>query len=139
MAAHVQQWQLYGAGLEAQIERFAAYRAAALKVKAPAARVATRGGEESWGRRSRAGRRTSAARSSRSKRASATVHTRPPPRRRERAEAGTPQRRAVLNYIDGRRTLAVIRRRAEAETGAEIAFNDVAAYADLLKAVGWTR
>ncbi|MBP1661012.1 MAG: hypothetical protein H6P95_2204, partial [Candidatus Aminicenantes bacterium] len=50
-----------------------------------------------------------------------------------------PQRRAVLNYIDGRRTLAVIARRVEAETGTEIAFGDVAAYVRFLRAAGWIR
>jgi hypothetical protein len=52
---------------------------------------------------------------------------------------GLSYRRAVLNYIDGRRTLTAIRRAVEAETGAEIAFEDLAAYADFLRAVGWIK
>jgi hypothetical protein len=52
---------------------------------------------------------------------------------------GLSYRRAVLNYIDGRRTLMAIRRAVEAETGAEIEFKDLAAYADFLRAVGWIK
>ena len=50
---------------------------------------------------------------------------------------GMSQRRSVLNYIDGRRTLATIRNWAEVETGADIDFKDLLGYIDFLKAVGW--
>ncbi len=47
------------------------------------------------------------------------------------------QSRAVLNFIDGRRTLPVIRRSAEAETGTDIDFREFLRFIDFLKAVDW--
>jgi hypothetical protein len=139
VADQVRQWELYGASLDRQVREFAAYRAAALGAKAPAVRPVT--AEE--------------------KRAGAAVPALAPgikgkefsleqsERYRKYAEAHPdavkglkltpPQRRAALNYIDGRRTLAEIRRSIEAESGTEIALKDLAAYADFLRAVGWLR
>jgi aminopeptidase YwaD len=47
------------------------------------------------------------------------------------------QRRALLSFTNGRRSLAVIRDRAEAETGGEIPPDTVVRYFDFLKAVRW--
>jgi len=139
VATHARQWELYGASLERQVRELAALRAAALKTKVPTVRSVP--AEE--------------------KRAGATVPTladgikgqefslEQSERYKKYAEAhpaavkglkpNMSQRRAVLNYIDGRRTLAEIRRFVEAETGTEIAFGDLSAYIDFLRAVDWLR
>ena len=139
VAAHVRQWELYGTSLERQVKDYAAFRAAALKVQAPAVRALTP--EE--------------------KKAGASVPSLSPdvkgkeftleqseryrnyvkdhPDAVKGLKLGMSPRRAVLNYIDGRRTLTTIRRSVEAETGAEIEFKDLAAYVDFLRAVGWLR
>ena len=49
------------------------------------------------------------------------------------------QRRAVLNYIDGRRSAAVIRDRVAGETDRDVDFAALMRYLDVLKAAGWTR
>jgi hypothetical protein len=137
VAAQLKQWQLYGAGLEAQIKRFAVYRAAELKTKPPAVRVAA-AAEKKAGTAVPVlapdvrGKEFSLEGSDRYK-TYAAAH----------ADAvkglnlSVSQRRSVLNYIDGRRTLATIRNWAEAETGADIDFQDFLRYIDFLKAVGW--
>ncbi|MCJ7487833.1 MAG: M28 family peptidase [Candidatus Aminicenantes bacterium] len=139
VAAQLKQWQLYGAGLEAQIKRFAVYRAAELKTKPPAVRVAT-ALEKKAGTAVPVlapdvrGKEFSLEGSDRYKTYAAT-----------HADAvkglnlSMSQRRSVLNYIDGRRTLATIRNWAEAETGADIDFQDFLRYIDFLKAVGWIK
>lgn len=139
VAAHVRQWELYGDSLERQVRELAASRAAALKVKAPEGRAVTReekklGAAVPMLAAGVRGKEFSLEQSERYKK-----YIEAHPDAVKGLKLNPLQRRAVLNYIDGRRTLAVIRRRAEAETGAEIAFIDVAAYADLLKAVGWIR
>jgi hypothetical protein len=137
VATQVKQWQLYGAGLEAQIRRFAAYRADELKTKPPAARVAI-AAEKKAGAAVPAlapdvrGKEFSLEGSERYK-AYAAVH----PDAVKGLKLGLSQRRSVLNYIDGRRTLATIRNWAEAETGADIDFQELLRYIDFLKAVGW--
>jgi hypothetical protein len=138
VAAQVKQWQLYGAGLEVQIKRFAEYRAAELKAKPPAARVAT-AAEKKAGAAVPAlvpdvrGKEFSLEGSERYK-TYAAAH----PDAVKGLKLGLAQRRSVLNYIDGRRTLATIRTWVEAETGADIDFQDFLRYIDFLKAVGWT-
>jgi hypothetical protein len=137
VAAEVRQWELYGASLERQVREFAAYRAAAVKIKAPAVRPVT--AEE---RRAGAavpafapgirGREFSLDGSERYRKY-AEAH----PEAVKGLKLTPPQRRVALNYIDGRRTLLEIRRSVEAETGTEIAVKDLAAYVDFLKVVGW--
>jgi len=137
VAAQVKQWQFYGAGLETQIKRFAAYRAAELKTKPPAVWVAT-AAEKKAGAAVPAlapgvrGKEFSLEGSDRYK-TYAAAHPDPV----KGLKLGLAQRRSVLNYIDGRRTLATIRNCVEAETGADIDFQDFLRYTDFLKAVGW--
>jgi hypothetical protein len=50
---------------------------------------------------------------------------------------GAAERRMVLNYIDGRRTVAAIRNAVAAETDREVDFGALTAYLDFLRAVGW--
>ncbi len=139
VAAHARQWELYGASLERQVREFAALRAAALETKAPAVRSVP-AEEKRAGAAVPAladgvkGREFSLEQSERYKKY-AEAH----PDAVKGLRLNMPQRRAVLNYIDGRRTLAVIRRFAEAETGAEIAFQDLTRFVAFLKAVGWLR
>lgn len=47
------------------------------------------------------------------------------------------QQRAVQNWIDGRRSVAVIHDRVLAETGKPLALSALLEYLDLLRAVGW--
>ncbi len=46
---------------------------------------------------------------------------------------------AVLNYINGKRSISEITECAEGETLADYNIKDIAAYFDILKDVGWTR
>ena len=139
VAAQTRQWELYSASLERQVREFAAYRAAALKIKAPAVRPIT-SEEKTVGAAVPAlapgikGREFSLESSERYRK---YAETRPDAIKGLRLTP--PPRRVALNYIDGRRTLTEIRRSVEAEMGTEIAFKDLAAYVDVLKAVGWLR
>jgi aminopeptidase YwaD len=49
------------------------------------------------------------------------------------------QRRAVLNYINGRRSAALIRDRVAAETDRAVDFAALVKYLDILKAAGWVK
>jgi hypothetical protein len=139
VAAHVKQWELYGASLERQVREFAAYRAAALKVKAPAVRPLApeekKGGAAvpvlAPGVR---GKEFTLEQSERYRN-----YVKEHPDAVKGLKLSPPQRRVVLNYLDGRRTLTAIRRAVEAETGTEVVFKDLAAYVDFLRAVGWIR
>ena len=139
VAAHVKQWELYGASLERQVREFAAYRAAALKVKAPAVRPLApeekKGGAAvpvlAPGVR---GKEFTLEQSERYRN-----YVKEHPDAVKGLKLSPPQRRVVLNYLDGRRTLTAIRRSVEAETGTEVVFKDLAAYVDFLGAVGWIR
>ncbi len=139
VAAHVRQWELYGAALERQVKDYAAFRAAALKVKAPAARAMTPE-EKKAGvavpslAAGVKGKEFTLEQSERYRN-----YVKDHPDAAKGLKLSPPARRVVLNYIDGRRTLTAIRRSAEAETGTEIDFKDIAAYIDFLKAVGWIK
>jgi aminopeptidase YwaD len=50
---------------------------------------------------------------------------------------GWGERRALVDFIDGRRSVAVIRARAEAETGTDIPLDKAVAYIEMLKDIGW--
>jgi len=50
---------------------------------------------------------------------------------------GASERRMVLNYINGRRTVAAIRNAVAAETDRDIDFGALVAYLDFLRVVGW--
>ncbi len=50
---------------------------------------------------------------------------------------GAAERRMVLNYINGRRTVTAIRNAILAETDREVDFGALVAYLDFLRAVGW--
>ncbi len=137
VAVHAKQWELYGAALESQISKAAAFRAAQLKVKAPApspvsaqekrvgAVVPSLKGDVKYKEFSLEG----------SERYRKYVEANPEALKGLKIAAG--QRRAVLNHIDGKRTLPVIRRNAEAETGTDIDFGEFLKYIDFLRAVGW--
>jgi len=139
VAAQARQWELYGASLERQVREFAAYRAAALKTKAPVIR-ALAAEEKIAGAAVPAltpdvrGKEFSLEGSARYRKY-AEAH----PDAVKGLKLGMSQRRSALNYIDGRRTLATIRNWVEAETGVEVDFKDLLYYIDLLKAVGWIR
>jgi hypothetical protein len=47
------------------------------------------------------------------------------------------QRRALLNYVNGKRPLAVIRSYVMAETDRDLDFASLVKYLEFLKAVGW--
>jgi hypothetical protein len=47
------------------------------------------------------------------------------------------ERRAILDYINGRRSVTAIRDRAESETSIDIPLEKVVRYLDLLKSIGW--
>ncbi len=49
------------------------------------------------------------------------------------------QRRAVLDYINGRRSVTTIRDRAESETSTDMPLESVVRYIDFLKTIGWLR
>jgi hypothetical protein len=139
VAEHVRQWELYGAALERQVRELAGGRAAALGVPAPVRKNAT--AEE---RRLGAAvpelaadvrGREFALEQSEGYKKYVEAH----PDAVKGLKLGPPVRRVVLNYIDGRRTLAVIRRRIEAETGVPVALRDLADHIAFLRAVGWLR
>jgi len=139
VAAQVKQWELYGAALERQVREFAAVRAAALKVKAPAVSALTPDEKRSGGAvpvlsPEIKGKEFALEQSERYR-----AYVKDHPDAVKALKLTPPERRVVLNYIDGRRTLATIRRSVEAETGAEIEFRDLAAYVDFLRAVGWIK
>ena len=139
VSTHIKQWEITGASLDRQIREFAASRAAALGTKMPSVRSAST--EEK-----RAGAAVPAlAADIRGKEFSLEASERyknyvkdHPDAAKELKLSGA-HRRSVLNFIDGKRTLAVIRRWAEAETGAEIEMKDLTLYIAFLKAVGWLR
>ncbi len=139
VAAHARQWELYGASLERQIREFAAYRAAALKTKAPSIHALT-AEEKKDGAAVPAlapdvkGKEFSLEGSERYRKY-AEAH----PDAVKGLKLGMSQRRSVLNYIDGHRTLATIRNWVEVETGAEVEFKEFLRYIDFLKAAGWIR
>lgn len=137
VAAHVRQWESYGDSLDRHIRELAAGRAAALGTKAPAVRAVS--AEEK-----RAGAAVPAlAPGVKGKEFSLEGSERYRAYIKEHPDAAkelkltVPQRRSVLNFIDGRRTLATIRRWAAAETGTEIDFRELVRYIDFLRAVGW--
>ena len=139
VAAYVKQWEITGASLDRQVREFAASRAAALGTKAPAVRAPS--AEEK-----RAGAAVPAlAAGVKGKEFSLEGSERYRNYIKDHPEAAkelkltAAARRSVLNFIDGRRTLAVIRRWAEAETGAEIEMKELARYIAFLKAAGWLR
>jgi intein-encoded DNA endonuclease-like protein len=47
------------------------------------------------------------------------------------------QRRFVLNFINGKRSVVKIRSSVAAETGRDVDFNALVKYLEFLKAVGW--
>jgi aminopeptidase YwaD len=139
VAAESRQWELYGAALARHIREFAAYRAAALGRKPPAGRAAA-AAERRGGAAVPAladgvkGREFSLEQSERYRK-----YAEARPDEVKGLKLTPPVRRVVLNYIDGRRTLAEIRVFAEAETGREVAFEDLAGFVSFLRAVGWLR
>ena len=139
VAAHMRQWELYGAALERQVREHAASRAAALGVRPPAVRAVSaaerRGGAAVPALADGVKGKEFSLEQSERYRKYVEAH----PDAVKGLKLAPPQRRVVLNWIDGRRTLAEIRVFAEAETGAEIAFQDLADFAAFLRAVGWLR
>jgi len=127
-AAHLEQWKLYGAALETQVRRFAAFRATELKAGPLRARAVT-AEEKRTGSSVPAlapdvrGREFQLESSDRYKK-----YAEARPEALKALKITPPQRRAVLNYIDGRRTLSTIRNWVEAETGTDLAFADLAAF-----------
>ena len=139
VAAHIRQWEITGASLQRQVREFAASRAAALGTKAPS--VMTPAADE---KRAGAavpvlaadvkGKEFSLEGSERYR-----SYVKDHPDAVKELKLTGAQRRSVLNFIDGRRTLSVIRRWAQAETGTGIEFGDLARFVAFLKAVGWIK
>ncbi|HSA95248.1 MAG TPA: M28 family peptidase [Acidobacteriota bacterium] len=139
VAAHVRQWELYGASLERQVKDYAAFRAAALKVKAPAVRPLTPEEKKAGASVPSLSPDVKAKEFTLEQSERYRNYTKDHPDAVKGLRLSPPLRRTVLNYIDGRRTLTVIRRSVEAEAGTEIDFKDLSAYIDFLRAVGWIR
>jgi len=138
VAAHIKQWEAYGAALDRHIREFAASRAAALGTKAPAVLRAASAEERRAGAAVPTlapgikGKEFSLEGSERYR-----AYIKEHPDAAKELKLTGPQRRSVLNFIDGRRTLETIRRWAAAETGTELGFKELARYIDFLRAVGW--
>ncbi len=137
LAAHLEQWRLYGSGLESQVRQFAAFRAAALKAKPPKTR-AMKAEEKRMGSRVPAlapdvrGREFQLESSERYKK-----FLEANPDAFKDLKMTTAQRRAALNYVDGRRSLSMIRDRVEAETGTDLAMADLASFIRALADVNY--
>jgi hypothetical protein len=128
VATHLEQWKLAGAALESQVRRFAAFRAAELKTKSLAPRAVS-AEEKRMGPSVPAlapdvkGREFQLESSDRYKK-----YAEANPEALKALKITPAQRRAVLNYIDGRRTLSTIRDWVEAETGTDLAFADLLSF-----------
>ena len=48
-----------------------------------------------------------------------------------------PQAQAILNWVNGRRSVALIRRNVAAERGEDVSYAAVAGYLEVLRTVGW--
>lgn len=137
VTAHLDQWKLYGAGLETQVRKFAASRAAELKAKPPAARAVT-AEEKRMGSSVPAlapdvkGREFQLESSDRYKKFAEAN-----PEALKALKITPAQRRAAVNYIDGRRTLSTIRDWVEAETGTDLAFADLLAFIRALAVINY--
>ena len=133
----VRQWELYRAGLGAQVLGYAKLKAEALGAAAPSRPVADpaakkyetvvpaihpdiRGREFSlntWERY--------------------TQYMKEHPDALKALGLTPPQASAILNWVNGRRSIALIRRNVSAERGEDVPLAAVAGYLEVLKTVGW--
>ena len=135
--AKVRQWELYRAGLQAQVAGVVKLRASALGLKGPVA-VPIDPLERKYAAvvpaiaPSIRGREFTLA-----SYAPYTAHLEAHPEALKALGLAPPVANAVLNFVNGRRSVAEIRRWVVLETGQEITLQAVAGYLDLLRAVGW--
>ncbi len=137
LAVKTEQWQAYAQNVRGLIETTARLRAGQLAI-APPARPAPTTLERTW---------QTVVPSLTDKVKGKEFWVEASPSYREYVKAhpealrsltlGWGQRRAVLDFIDGRRSVTVIRDRAEAQTGVDIPFEQVVAYIEFLKAAEW--
>jgi Peptidase family M28 len=134
---HIRPWEIYGAALARQVRAFAALRARTLGTRAPAGRALS-GAEARAGAAVPAlapgirGREFTLEGSERYKK-----YVEAHPEAVKALKLTPAQRRAVLDFIDGRRPATLVRRGAEIETATEIAFPDLMAFLAFLDEVGW--
>ena len=133
----VRQWELYRAGLGAQVVGYAKVKADALGVSAPSGQTADPAAKEyeavvpaihpdirgrefslnTWERY--------------------TQYMKEHPDALKALGLTPPQAQAILNWVNGRRSVALIRRNVSAERGEDVPMAAVAGYLELLKTVGW--
>ena len=133
----MQQWELYRAGLKAQVAGYAKVKGYAPPRAGKAAKP-DRAGEPrardgSGVRRRRS--RGSSSRSTRSRRGPRTSKEHPDALK---ALGLTPQlANSILNYVNGTRTAATIRNYVAAETGQDVPLESVLGCLDLLRQIKW--
>ncbi len=133
----VRQWELYRAGLRAQVLGYAKVKAETLGAATPSGQIADpaakkfeavvpaihpdiRGKEfslNSWERY--------------------TQYLKEHPDALKALGLTPPQASAILNWVNGRRSVALIRRNVSAERGEDVSVEAVAGYLEILKTVGW--
>ncbi|HSK10436.1 MAG TPA: hypothetical protein VK911_12730, partial [Vicinamibacterales bacterium] len=133
----LQQWALHGAGLENQVAGAARLRAAALGVKAPLAQAADPE-EKKYGAivptlapgiRGREFSPTS--------REQYTSYMKEHPDALKSLGLTPALANSVLNFVNGRRSVAEIRRWVVFETGQDVTLAGVAGYLEILRGAGW--
>ncbi len=137
VAERIDQWEAYGAGLYSQLDAFAGLRADRLGTRAPSRPRAdrrrrelerivpdlspgVRGTEFSLGSFPAMQQYNQANR-----------------QRMQELGLDRGEEREVLNWVDGRNSIAVIRDRIAAKTGRDTSLEAVAGYLEILKEVGW--
>lgn len=155
VGARVQQWELYRAGLRSQLQGYAKVRGTA----GTGARAGARGGESPVQVAS-AATKAGSARGDGKIPGAAVPSLAPAIKGREFSLAAyepyatylkqnpdtlkkcglTPAlANTVLNYVNGRRTVASIRNAVAAETGQEVTLENLTAFFEVLKMVGWVK
>ena len=133
----IKQWELYAESLETQILKYASLKANQLKAAIPK-KTKMSGLEKKYDKVFPAIHPDV-----KNKEFSLTSYKRytefieASPKAVEETKLTRTQTRAVLNYVNGRRSLTKIRNCLAAETGKEISLEGVAAYLEILKSVDW--
>jgi hypothetical protein len=138
----VQQWELYRAGLRAQVQGYAKVRAASLNVKPEVEKKPARATKPAAPSKMETG---VPALDPAVKGREFALNSYEPYAKymKENPEAlkklGLPPGvgNSILNYVNGKRSIAKIRSSVAAETGQEVTLEAVAGYLDLLKTVKW--
>jgi len=139
VADRVHQWELYGQALKAQIQGYAAARAKRLGVAAPAepaaddlrakwAKIVPAFAPETKGREFNLSRFEPYAK-----------YIKEHPEALKSLGLTSAQATAILNFVNGRNSIAEIRDDASAELDADLPLQAVAAYLELLAATGYIR